>query len=90
MVIYIKKLHIIDDSEYYENNDDEYEDEINRNIQSFNFSFYLIDKQNTNILTEICTAYMNKMLLYSSCFIHQLSFSEEKDTLKTLSKCLSE
>ena len=80
----IKKLHIIDDSEYYENNDDEYEDEINRNIQSFNFSFYLIDKQNTNILTEICTAYMNKMLLYSSCFIHQLSFSEEKDTLKTL------
>ena len=79
----IKKLHKIDSSDYYDYDGNEDDDEINRVIQSSNFSFYLINKENKNILTEICTAYMNKMI-YSSCFVHQLSYSGEKDTLNTL------
>lgn len=80
----IKKLQKVDGSDYYEYDRNEDIDEINRTIQSSNFSFYLINKDNDNILTEICIAYMKKMKVYSSRFIHQLSFSEEKDTLKTL------
>ena len=80
----IKKLHIIDDKNYYIYDKKEDDDEINRLIKSSNFAFYLINKQNKNVLLEISLAYMNKISSYSSNLIKQLSFSEEKDNLKTL------
>ena len=82
----IKKLHKVDDSDYYEYDKNEDQDEINRLIKSNNFSFYLINKENKDILFEICLSYMNKISSYGSCHIKQLSFSEEKDNLKTLLK----
>ena len=80
----VKKLHKIDDPDYYEYDKNEDNDEINRIIKSNNFSFYLIDKKNKNVLAEICIAYMNKLMIYNSYFIHQLSYSEENDNLETL------
>ena len=80
----IKKLQRIDDNDSYQYSLEEDFDEINRIMKSSNFSFYLIDKENKNILTEICLSYMNKITSYSSRFITQISFSEEKDTVKTL------
>ena len=80
----IKRLHKIDDNDYYEYDVNEDDDEINRLIKSSNFSFYLINKENKNVLFEICLSYMNKLSSYSSCYINQLSFSEDKDNLKTL------
>ena len=81
----IKKLHIVeDDSNYFEDNINEYNDEINRLMKACDFSFYLINKENKNVLLEIALAYMNKISSYDSNFIKQLSFSEDKDNLKTL------
>ena len=80
----IKKLHIIDDKNYYIFDANQDNDEINRIIESCNFSFYLINKENKNVLLEIGLAYMNKISSYYSNLIKQLSFSEEKDNLKTL------
>ena len=80
----VKKLHKIDDSDYYEYDKNEDFDEIDRIIKSSSFSFYLINKENKDILPEICLSYMNKLPSYSSCFIHQLEYSEEKDTIKEL------
>ena len=80
----IKKLHKIDDSKYYEYDNSEDADELNRIIKNSNFSFYLVDKENKNVLIEICIAYMKNFQIYNTCYIHQLSYSEEKDTLETL------
>ena len=80
----IKKLYKIDDKHYYLNNNNDDNDEIDTLIKSSNFSFYLINKENKNVLLEISLAYMNKISSYSSNFIKQLSYSEEKDNLKTL------
>ena len=80
----IKKLHKVDDSNYYEYNINEDNDEIDRLMKACNFSFYLINKENKNVLSEIALAYMNKISSYGSNFIKQLSFSEDKDNLKTL------
>ena len=60
----IKKLHKVDDSDYYEYDKNEDQDEINRLIKSNNFSFYLINKENKDILFEICLSYMNKISSY--------------------------
>ena len=80
----IKKIYKIDEKSNKDNKQNEDNEEAKKFVQRVNFSFYLINKGNKNVLSEICLAFTNKFETYNSCFINQLSYSEDKDTLKTL------
>ena len=80
----IKKPSKLDEKSNKENKQNEDNEVTKKFIQRVNFSFYLINKERKNVLSEICLAFTNNFENYNSCFINQLSYSEEKDTLKTL------
>ena len=80
----IKKISKLDDKSFNKNEQSEDFGKREKYIQGINFSFYLINRENKNVLNEICLTFMNNFQTYSSCFIRQLSYSEDKDTLKTL------
>ena len=80
----VQKMREIDDSDYAKFDQIDDLEEINTIIKNSNFSFFLINKENKNVLPEICLSYMCKLPSYSSCLIHQLSYSEDNDTINTL------
>ena len=71
----LQKIGSIKDS--YLDEEDE-EEEIKKMIDNSNIKFYIIDKENKNILLEICTAFTSEILIYNSIFLKEIILSEEK------------
>ena len=67
---------------YYE---EEELEEMKKIINDTNISFYLIDKENKNILIEICIAFTNNILIYNSTQLKKIEINDE-DSINSLFK----
>ena len=71
----LQKIGSINDA--YLDEEDE-EEGIKKMIENSFIKFYIIDKENKNILIEICTAFSNDILIYNSVLLKEIIINEEK------------
>ena len=61
----------------YLDDEDEYE-QIKKKINNCSINFYLLNKENKNILIEICSAFTKNILIYNSIFLKEIKLKEEE------------
>ena len=66
-----------DFGDYLDDDEDEYE-QIKKKINNSTITFYLLNKENKNILFEICLAFTKNILIYNSIHLKEIILKEEE------------
>ena len=66
----------------YMDEEDEYEDNKKR-INNSTINFYILNKENKNILIEICSSFTNNILIYNSTFLKEIILND-KESINSL------
>ena len=66
----------------YIDEEDEYEDN-KKKINNSTINFYILNKENKNILIEICSSFTNNILIYNSTFLKEIILND-KESINSL------